>query len=159
VLANSAPQQDAQSSFRSHLLAQQLVGLVRRPGAAASPFRFPEGLASEPILVPSLDCEIRLAFDWILERAGLRPVILAEVDDMAMLRLLARDSEGLPLIVVRDELASGTLVEVCRIRRSAGASTRSRRSGGSRTHCSPNLWHELRGGSRRNRADGASRST
>lgn len=118
VLANSAPQQDAQSSFRSHLLAQQPVGLVRRPGAAASPFRFPEDLASEPILLPSLDSEIRLAFDRILERAGVHPVILAEVDDMAMLRLLARDSEGLtlvPPIVVRDELASGALVEVCRI--------------------------------------------
>ena len=110
VLSNSAPQQDAQSSLRSHLLAQQPVGLVRRPGAAASPFRFPEDLASEPILLPSLDSEIRLAFDRILERAGVRPVILAEIDDMAMLRLLARDSDGLtlvPPIVVRDELEIG----------------------------------------------------
>jgi len=56
--------------------------------------------------------------DLVLERAGIRPVILAEVDDMAMLRLLARESDGVtlvPPIVVRDELASGTLVEVCQI--------------------------------------------
>lgn len=118
VLANSAPQQDAQSTFRSHLLDQQPVGLVRRPGAVAAPFRFPEDLASEPILLPSLGSEIRLALDRILERAGVTPIILAEVDDMAMLRLLARESEGLtlvPPIVVRDELASGALVEVLRI--------------------------------------------
>lgn len=72
-------------------------------------------MRSEPILLPSLDSEIRIAFDRILELAGVRPIILAEVDDMAMLRLLARDSDGLtlvPPIVVRDELAAGLLVEV-----------------------------------------------
>jgi len=50
--------------------------------------------------------------------AGIRPTILAEVDDMAMLRLLAREREGLtlvPPIVVRDELKMGVLVEHCRI--------------------------------------------
>ena len=118
ILANSVPQQDAQSSFRSHLLDETPVGLVRRPGAAVLPFCFPADLAHEPILLPSLDSEIRIAFDRLMERAGVRPVILAEVDDMAMLRLLARDSNGLtlvPPIVVRDELASGELVEICRI--------------------------------------------
>jgi LysR family transcriptional activator of nhaA len=47
-----------------------------------------------------------------------RPVILAEVDDMAMLRLMAREREGVtlvPPIVVRDELAAGILVEHWRI--------------------------------------------
>ena len=50
--------------------------------------------------------------------AVIRPIILAEVDDMAMLRLLAREREGVtlvPPIVVRDELQSGLLVEHCRI--------------------------------------------
>jgi LysR family transcriptional activator of nhaA len=40
------------------------------------------------------------------------------VDDMAMLRLLAREREGVtlvPPIVVRDELETGVLVEYCRI--------------------------------------------
>lgn len=118
VLATSAPQRDALSSGRSHLLDQQPVGLVRRPGQATARFRFPEDLATTPILLPSLGSDIRRAFDRILERAGIRPVILAEVDDMAMLRLLARESAGVtlvPPIVVRDELASGSLVEVCKI--------------------------------------------
>jgi LysR family transcriptional activator of nhaA len=59
-----------------------------------------------------------LGFDRLLELAGIRPIILAEVDDMAMLRLLAREREGVtlvPPIVVRDELESGVLVEHCRI--------------------------------------------
>ena len=56
--------------------------------------------------------------DTLLEMAGIRPIVLAEVDDMAMLRLLARECEGVtmvPPIVVRDELEGGILVEHCRI--------------------------------------------
>ena len=50
-----------------------------------------------------------------LEQHGIRPIIAAEVDDMAMLRLLVRQNVGLgvvPPIVVRDELAAGTLQRV-----------------------------------------------
>jgi len=66
VLATSAPQQDALSSGRGQLLDQQPVGLVRRPGPATARFRFPEDLATTPILLPSLDSDIRRAFDRIL---------------------------------------------------------------------------------------------
>ncbi|CAN5882479.1 LysR family transcriptional regulator [soil metagenome] len=118
VLANSAPKDDARASARSHLLDQQPVALVGRPNARHREFRFPQDLRTEPILLPSLDSAIRVAFDRLLELADVRPIILAEVDDMAMLRLLARESDGLtlvPPIVVRDELAAGELVEVCPI--------------------------------------------
>lgn len=118
VLANSAPPQDAQSSFRSQLLDQQPVSLVCRPHQTKPPFQFPDDLARLPVLLPSLDSEIRRSFDQILELAGVIPIVLAEVDDMAMLRLLARSSDGVtlvPPIVVRDELASGALIELFRL--------------------------------------------
>jgi LysR family transcriptional activator of nhaA len=118
VLANSAAPRDARSSLRNHLLAEQPVSLVGRPRPGRRRFRFPQDLQNEQILLPSLDSDIRVAFDRVLERAGIRPAILAEVDDMAMLRLLAREREGVtlvPPIVVRDELESGVLVEHCRI--------------------------------------------
>lgn len=118
VLANSAAPRDARSSLRNHLLNEQPVSLVGRPRATRRKFKFPDDLRSEPILLPSLDSDIRVAFDRVLELAGIRPIILAEVDDMAMLRLLAREREGVtlvPPIVVRDELNSGVLVEHCRI--------------------------------------------
>lgn len=118
VLANSAAPRDARSSLQNHLLNQQPVSLVGRPRPGRRKFRFPEDLRSEPVLLPSLDSGIRVAFDRVLERAGIRPTVLAEVDDMAMLRLLAREREGVtlvPPIVVREELETGVLVEHCRI--------------------------------------------
>ncbi|HEX2941629.1 MAG TPA: LysR family transcriptional regulator [Rhodopila sp.] len=118
VLANSAAPRDARSSLRNHLLNEQPVSLVGHPRPGQRAFRFPDDLRTEPVLLPSLDSDIRVAFDRVLELAGIRPIILAEVDDMAMLRLLARESEGValvPPIVVRDELATGVLVEHCRI--------------------------------------------
>lgn len=118
VLANSAAPQDSRSSLRNHLLNEQPVSLVGRPRTGKPEFRFPEDLRTEPLLLPSLDSDIRVAFDRVLELTGIRPTILAEVDDMAMLRLLAREREGLtlvPPIVVRDELKAGILVEHCRI--------------------------------------------
>jgi LysR family transcriptional activator of nhaA len=47
--------------------------------------------------------------------AGVKPRLRAEVDDMAMLRLIARDSGWLtvlPEVVVQDELRSGSLLKV-----------------------------------------------
>lgn len=118
VLANSAAQRDARAPFRNHLLNEQPVSLVGRPRPGGAKVRFPEDLRHEPILLPSLESDIRVGFDRLLDLAGIRPIILAEVDDMAMLRLLAREREGVtlvPPIVVRDELVSGALVEHCRI--------------------------------------------
>ena len=119
VLANTAAApRDARSLLRNYLLNEQSVSLVGRPPRRKPRFRFPDDLRTEPILLPSLDSDIRVAFDRMLELAGIRPIILAEVDDMAMLRLLARERDGVtlvPPIVVRDELKAGTLIEHCRV--------------------------------------------
>jgi len=67
-----------------------------------------------PVLLPGLESSLRTAFDLLMDQAGIRPIIAAEVDDMAMLRLLARESTALalvPRVVVKDELKSGILVE------------------------------------------------
>ena len=72
--------------------------------------------------LPGGDSASRGAFDALLHQHGVRPQVLAEVDDMAMLRLLARETGALalvPRVVVRDELASGLLVERCPLPRIA----------------------------------------
>jgi LysR family transcriptional activator of nhaA len=118
VLATTAVRRDAGTDLHSHLIAEQPVSLVGRPGSNPEPLRFPEILRTVPVTLPSLDSEIRVAFDRVLSLAGIHPIIQAEVDDMAMLRLLAREGEGVavvPPIVVQDELQAGVLVEHCRI--------------------------------------------
>jgi LysR family transcriptional activator of nhaA len=118
VLANSPAPSDARVTLRNHLCAEQPVSLVGDPRRARGHFTFPEDLRTQPLLLPSLESEMRRRFDRVLELAGIRPIILAEVDDMAMLRLLAREGEGIalvPPIVVRDELKSGALVEHYRL--------------------------------------------
>lgn len=133
VLSNLPVRRDAETGWHSHLLDQQPVSLVGRPIRGGKPFEFPEDLRTIPLLLPSLDSNIRSAFDLIMEKAAIRPVIAAEVDDMAMLRLLARRHNGLtlvPPVVVHGELQSGTLVEryrIAQIKESFYAITGSRR--------------------------------
>ena len=120
LLSNMPLPRDAESRWHNHLLDQQPVGLVGRRGRGQKPLRFPEDLRTTPVVLPSLQSEMRGAFDRILDEAGIHPLILAEVDDMAMLRLLARESDALslvPLVVVQDELRAGLLTERYRIPR------------------------------------------
>ncbi len=87
---------------------------MARPSRIRRPFHFPEDFRKTPVLLPSLQSDIRAAFDLVMDRAGIRPAIAAEVDDMAMLRVLALHTKALalvPKVVVQDELRTGALVE------------------------------------------------
>lgn len=117
VLSNRRVHEDAEHAWRCTRIARQQVSLIghRRRGR---PFRFPDDLAKVPLILPSRDSEVRSGFDVICERHGIRPAIVAEVDDMALLRLLARDLQAValvPAVVVRDELKSGKLHEYCAV--------------------------------------------
>lgn len=71
------------------------------------------------MILPGSAHALRSEFDARCERAGIRPLVVAEVDDMATLRLIALDSTALvlvPSVVVRDELREGSLAEVHRLR-------------------------------------------
>jgi LysR family transcriptional activator of nhaA len=120
VLASEAVPRDAAKGWRSVLIAQQPLAIVSavNKGRRAPALPFPQGLDGQPLLLPGGDHAARSAFDTLLADAGVRPRVLAEVDDMAMLRLLARETGALalvPPVVVQDELAARTLVERCRV--------------------------------------------
>jgi len=113
VLSNRRVQEDTGAAWRCRRIARQQVSLVGPPRRGA-PFRFPEDLAVVPLALPSRDSEIRGGFDVLCEQHGLRVSVAAEVDDMAMLRLIARDSQAaalVPAVVVLDELRAGVLEE------------------------------------------------
>ena len=116
VLATRRVHEDAENPWRCVRLARQQVSLVGHARRRA--FVFPDDLAKVPLIVPSRDSEVRSGFDVLCERAGIRPTLVAEVDDMAMIRLLARDLKAaalVPAVVVRDELRTGRLHEYCAV--------------------------------------------
>jgi LysR family transcriptional activator of nhaA len=114
VLSNRRVHGTPDDPWRCRRIARQPVSLVGRPRPKRRAFRFPEELAEVPLLLPCPDHDIRAGFDLMCEQRGIRYRLRAEVDDMAMLRLLARDSDSvalLPTVVVQDELRAGRLVE------------------------------------------------
>ena len=114
VLTNLAPPRDAGSAWLLHPLDAQPVGLIGTPARVGRGRDLAALIADEPLVLPTPETALRAGFDALAARLGIVPAIAAEADDMAMLRLLARADAGLavlPPIVVRDELAAGTLVE------------------------------------------------
>lgn len=113
VVCNQRIHANGTDPWRCRRIARQPVSLVGRPSTL--PFRFPDDLGHVPLLLPGRDNEMRLTFDLRCEQLGLRPRVRAEVDDMALLRLLARDSDSvalMPTVVAQDELRSGRLIEL-----------------------------------------------
>jgi LysR family transcriptional regulator, transcriptional activator of nhaA len=118
VLANQRVQGTPDDPWRCQLLARQPVSLIGHPRGRRSKFRFPKDVEGLPLLLPGGDNEIRAAFDLICSRVGVRYRLRGEVDDMALLRLLARDSDAValvPSVVVQDELRTGVLQELCQV--------------------------------------------
>jgi LysR family transcriptional activator of nhaA len=116
VLANRPTDDDALHGWRCRRIASQPVSIVGRP--RDKPFRYPEDLDGAAMILPSRENSIRTEFDALCGQLRVRVAPIAEVDDMATMRLLARDLDRLallPRVVVRDELRSGTLVEQCAV--------------------------------------------
>ena len=133
VLSNQPARRDVDTPWHSHLLAEQPVSLVGTVTWKRKRLRFPQDFSDVPVILPTIESNSRAGFDRMLAAAGVRPRVIAEVDDMAMLRLLAREGEGLalvPPVVVRDEIDRGELIETHRVpqlRESFYAITPSRR--------------------------------
>ncbi|MEM6462331.1 MAG: LysR family transcriptional regulator [Pseudomonadota bacterium] len=118
VLTNQAPAHDALTSFVVQRLDEQAVSLIGVADVCEPAIPLSDRLASVPLILPTTASGLRVNFDSLTDRLGVSPQIAAEVDDMAMMRLLAREGIGLavlPPIVVRDELASGALIECAQL--------------------------------------------
>ena len=116
VLANETVAADPDRPLHCRFLGNQAVLLVGPASRwAAQSLRIPEDLEGVDIALPGPRHALRTQFDALCTTIGVTPRLRAEVDDMAMLRLIARDSGWLtllPEVVVQDELRAGTLVAV-----------------------------------------------
>ncbi len=118
VLTNEAPQADALQPYRVHRIDEQPVSLIGTPALVELGDSLAERLARAPLVLPTRSSALRIGIDGVLAQLEIQPQIAAEIDDMAMLRLLTREGVGLaviPPIVVRDELERGELIEADRL--------------------------------------------
>lgn len=116
VLSNETVPADPEHPLQCRFLGSQPISVVG-PGRYWKPdsLRIPQDLDGVDIALPGPRHALRGQFDALCASAGVTPRLRAEVDDMAMLRLIARDSGWLtllPEVVVQDELRIGALVRV-----------------------------------------------
>ncbi len=114
VLLNQAPMADSVTPFIAQHVYQQRVSLIGKPSYGKPGATLGDLLTEHPVILPTLESGVRSQFEALVARLGIAPQIAAEVDDMAMMRLLAREGAGLavlPPIVVKGELEAGSLVE------------------------------------------------
>jgi LysR family transcriptional activator of nhaA len=110
VLTTEPPHRGAGQEFTAHRIAEQSVG-IHGTARRLQHQTLKDLLVNEPLIVPT-ESSIRTGFDSLVARLGVTPRIAADVDDMAMVRLLAREDIGLaiaPSVVLADEIASGLL--------------------------------------------------
>lgn len=112
VLSNRSLTSMETGALRCRRIARQRVCLVGPPRKKRRAFDWADDLKDKRLLLPGPSSDIRNQFNLMCEELGLAIRPHAEVDDMAMLRLMARDSGGLavvPDVVVQDELDTGIL--------------------------------------------------
>jgi len=110
VLTTQTPQAGSQFQFAAQRIAEQPVYLHGVPERLHHETLL-ELLTTQPLILPT-ESVIRAGFENLVATLGVKPQIVASVDDMAMVRLLARAGVGVavaPTVVVAEEIANGML--------------------------------------------------
>jgi len=110
VLTTEVPPSGTATVFAAQKLSEQAVGMHARPDLLRHG-SIREVLEHQPLILPT-ESVIRTGFEHLAARLGVQPRIVADVDDMAMVRLLAREGAGVaiaPAVVLADEIAAGTV--------------------------------------------------
>jgi LysR family transcriptional regulator, transcriptional activator of nhaA len=95
VIADSPIPPDSPVKAFNHLLGESTVTLVA-PSPIAGTLRrgFPASLDGAPMLLPAYGCILRRELDAWFERLGVRPRIVAEAEDSALLKAFAAEGMG-----------------------------------------------------------------
>ena len=106
VLSDAPLPTDAAVRGYSHLLGTSRVALFgTRPLVRRFAQAPPQSLHGAPLLLPTRDTALRSALDLWFESAGIRPRIVAEIEDSALLRVFAQHGQGLfaaPVAIAED---------------------------------------------------------
>jgi LysR family transcriptional activator of nhaA len=110
VLTTEPPISNSDIDYINERIAEQSVAIHGHPHRLEGK-GLDELLNSQPLILPT-ESAIRSDIEALMHRLGVKPRIAAEVDDMAMVRLLTREDVGIafaPSVVLADEIASGML--------------------------------------------------
>jgi LysR family transcriptional regulator, transcriptional activator of nhaA len=107
VIADSPVPSGSAVRAHHHLLGESAVGLFAAP-ALAKAYRagFPHSLDGAPMLLPTESLTLRRSLTAWLDKHGIRPRIVAEFDDSALLKVFGADGIGIfpASEVVADEI-------------------------------------------------------
>jgi LysR family transcriptional regulator, transcriptional activator of nhaA len=111
ILTNIEVRGSTSQSWQCQLLSKQPICVIGHPGLSLDK-EFNQAYRKADWILPLSNTPIRAAFDGLCAQYQIQPNILGEADDMAMLRLLTRDTKAvavMPSVVVKDEIANGNL--------------------------------------------------
>lgn len=113
-LSTSVAAEDEKGELYTHLLTESPICLVTAHGVGHKKKKAPEELLEElRVFLPSRTMESRAEFDHYIETHKIRLNIGAEIDDVALLRVLALAGKGVvvvPKIGVAGDIKNGSLV-------------------------------------------------
>ena len=107
VLADRAPPPNVNVRVYSHSLGSSALAWYAPPSLVAAARRgFPQSLAKVPVLLPTTHAAVRAPIDQWFERIGVRPNVVGEFEDSALLKTFGASGMGVFAAVemVRDEL-------------------------------------------------------
>ena len=114
VLSDAPPDPSIKVRTFSHLLGESGVTVCAVPALARSLRRsFPASLDGAPGLLPTANTSLRRAMDEWFESIGVRPRIIAEFEDLALLNACGHRGAGFFAVpdAVADEITSGDGVQ------------------------------------------------
>lgn len=115
VLADRAPPSNPSLRLYAHRLGGSPIAWYAPPALLAAARRgFPASLARVPVLLPTPQAAVRPRLDHWFERAGLRPRVVGEVGDSALLKTFGAGGLG---VFPAAELVEDDLVQRYGVRR------------------------------------------
>jgi LysR family transcriptional activator of nhaA len=111
ILTNIEVRGSTKQSWQCQLLSKQPICVIGHPGLSLGE-EFNLAYRDVDWILPLSNTPIRAAFDGLCAQYQFQPNIIGEADDMAMLRLLTRDTKAvavMPSVVVKDEIANNNL--------------------------------------------------
>ena len=119
VLADEPATGSLQLKVFSHLLGKDTVG-VCAPRKLARVLRgnFPRSLHNAPALLPTPNTSLRRSLDAWFQQEGIRPRVVAEFEDAALMKVVAANGEGfiaVPSLTMPECVTRFRLVEVGRL--------------------------------------------